>query len=277
MNKFLSQLASMFRGKPVGRIADNQSVDQPAAPPRHPVQPFQPENELERMLMAAAGDPSKRVEFQQMLLKAKLSAATPDAPAASGSRTIKAGEQLRLLNVEGPAGVPIPAIFSSPARVAEVFGPGAGFIEMNGKTLLSIVAANGAFLNPGLAYGVRWGPDDMAAVLGRPVRRVIAKETRFLLGSPSQRPEALIAELQAALGSSPGITEAWLALAHWPENEASSWYLDVRTELAADDVNRLLADIFRRANFEGRPLDMVVNKPGGTDGVGIRIAPLQTH
>ncbi|WP_414713226.1 enhanced serine sensitivity protein SseB C-terminal domain-containing protein [Sphingomonas sp.] len=98
-----------------------------------------------------------------------------------------------------------------------------------------------------------------------------------MLGVPADPPTALVAALQRVLGNDTRITEAWLALAHWPEEGTASWYLDVRTNLAAATVGDLLAETFRRADYAGKPLDMVVNIPGGAEGVGIRVAPSQTH
>lgn len=270
MKKLLGRLASALGGhRPA---AGGPAPDSGPAPSS-----FSPQNDLERLLMAAATDPSRRTAFQQALLRTDLYAATPEAQGDGEWRTLEADEQISLLHVTGPDGSPVPSIFTSEARIGQVFGPATGYIRMNGETLLGIVAGSGAFLNPGLDYGVHWTAADLAVVLGRPVQRTVEKETQVLLGSPSQRPEALIAELQRVLGSDPRIEQAWLALAQWPDADGGSWYLDVRTGLGADDLNALLADLFTTADFDGRPLDLVVNPPGRDDGVGIRVAPAQTH
>ena len=115
------------------------------------------------------------------------------------------------------------------------------------------------------------------ALIGRPRRRTLDKDTRVLLGEPARRPEALVATLSAALAAEPGITEAWLALAHWPEggagDESASWYLDVRSALDADAINACLAGATTPAMLEGRPLDLVVRHPGDEPGAGIRLLP----
>jgi len=258
------------------RAAPAQNQQLGAGTSRQP-STFRPLNELEQMLVEAATDPSKRNAFQKGFLEAEVYAATPDAPDAEGMRTLKAGEQLKLLNVPGPDGQPVAAIFTAEARIAEVFGPGYGFLLFRGEALLEIVAKTGAFLNPGLPYRVHWGPDAVAAMLGRPVGRTITKDTKVLLGSPSEPPVQLIAELRETLGSHPRIAEAWLALASWPETGEQAWYLDVRTNLSPADVSELMSPVFKRANFAGRYLDMIVKKPDETGGIGIRVAPLSIN
>lgn len=249
----------------------------PAASAEVPPAAFQPHNDIERMLMQAAVDPDARADFQNALLEADLYAATPDAPRSPGARTVSGGEQLSLLNVRAPDGSPVAAIFTAQQRIVEVFGMGTGFVAIRGEDLLSLVAGQGAWLNPGFPYSVYWTPQELSAVLGKGQQRTIEQETQVMLGVPAEPPSALVAALQAVLGQDDRIVEAWLALAHWPEEGSSSWYLDVRTDLDGSAVRDLLAETFRHADYAGKPLDMVVNRPGDREGVGIRLAPLQTH
>lgn len=248
-----------------------------SAPAEAPFVAFQPHNEIERLLMDAATNADARAAFQGALLDADLYAATPEAPELPGARTVGEGEHLSLLNVRAPDGNPVAAIFTAQARIVEVFGAGAGFVAIRGEELLSLVAGQGAWLNPGLPYSVYWTPQDLSAVLGKGQQRTIEQETQVMLGVPAEPPTELIAALQAILGKDDRIAEAWLALAHWPEEESSSWYLDVRTDLDGSVVRDLLAETFRHADYAGRPLDMVVNRPGASEGTGIRVAPTQTH
>ncbi len=227
--------------------------------------------------MAAAVDPTARAAFQQLLLRSDLYAATPEPPTAGGVRDLKVGENLPLLTVRAPDESSVAALFTSEPRVVEVFGPGAGFIRAPGQALLEIVATTGAFLNPGSPYRVHWDPAGIASVLGRPVTRTITKPTQLLLATPSAPPNALISELRVVLGSRADVSDAWLALARWPENGEYSWYLDVRTKLQRTYVAELMSEVFKGGPFEGRPLDMIVREPGGADGVGIRVAPGTAH
>lgn len=276
MKKWFGQLIGAFGAKSTPpEKAIGEVVPQAALTP--PLIAFQPHNEIERLLIEAATNADARTAFQRALLAADLYAATPEAPKTADIRTVREGERLSLLNVQGPDGNAVTAVFTAQERIVEVFGVGAGFVGMNGELLLDLVASQGAWLNPGFPYGVYWTPDQLAALLGKPVPRTIQKDTQVLLGAPSDPPTALIASLKAALGRDSRIAEAWLALAHWPEEGKSSWYLDIRTVLEGAAVQELLADVFKVADYAGRPLDMLVNKPGGKAGIGIRVAPLQTH
>nr|WP_279589431.1 enhanced serine sensitivity protein SseB C-terminal domain-containing protein [Sphingomonas leidyi] len=227
-------------------------------------------------MMTAARDPAARPDFERMLLEAELYVATPEAPAEASVRTVGAGETLQILNVADPQGNPIPAIFTSEARLAELFGAGSGYARLPAKTLFEMFARSGAWLNPGLAYGVLWSADDLAHLLGKPVRRTIAKETSILLGTPARRPEALIRSIVATVADSPTVQEAWLALAQWPEGNAS-WYLDIRSAAEPDAIAALLRETLQSGPHEGMPVDLVVNAPGSGPGHGIRLKPGELH
>jgi len=200
------------------------------------------------MLMDAATNADTRMDFQRALLDVELYAATPDVPEAAGERTVSRGEHISLLNVQSPDGIPVAAIFTAQERIVEVFGMGTGFVAIRGEELLSIVAGQGAWLNPGFPYSVHWTADQLSVLLGKPVPHTIQKDTQIMLGVPADPPTALIAQLRSALVTDRRIVEAWLALAHWPEEGKSSWYLDIRTDLDADEVRDLLAETFRNAD-----------------------------
>lgn len=234
-------------------------------------------NELEVLLIAASTDPSKRSEFQKVMLKSDLLAATPEAHDDSGWRTLTTSERISLLNVPAPDGVPVAAVFTSQQRIVDAFGAGTGFIQMNGATLLELVAESGAFLNPGSAYGVHWTADHLSAVLGKPTRITIQKDTQIMLGAPKERPEALLAALTRPLSADHRVREAWLALAHWPEEDRWSWYLDVRTAMSGDDVAAMLAEAFQLTSETGLTLDMRVTDENEAEGSGIRLVPTFTH
>jgi hypothetical protein len=237
---------------------------------------FEAQNDLERLLVVAARDPAGRADFEAAMLAGTLYAATPEPPVAGaeGWRTTQTDEEMALLNVAGPDGSPMPAAFTSPLRVAECFGAGAGYVAMQGSVLLGLFEAGGTYLNPGSAYGVQWDAAQLAGVLGKPVQRTIEEETQVLLGSPAQPPHALMAAITGALTAEPRIEEAWFAMAQWPDG-GQAWYLDIRSGLDADTVMPLLSGVLAGPALEGRAVDIVVNPPGADDGAGIRLIPAQ--
>jgi hypothetical protein len=272
----------------LGKSAVDQTADRAAPPdqtlntapmetPPTSTPPFVALNELEVLLIAASTATNKRSEFQKVMLESDLLAATPEARNDSGWRTLKTSERVSLLNVPAPDGVPVAAIFTSEQRIVDAFGAGTGFIQMNGAALLELVAESGAFLNPGSAYGVHWTADQISAVLGKPVRITIEKETQIMLGVPKERPDALLAALTRSLSAESRIREAWLALAHWPDEDRWAWYLDVSTAMSADDVGAMLAEALKLTGETGLMLDMTVTNENAAEGSGIRLVPITTH
>jgi hypothetical protein len=128
-------------------------------------EPFEPQNEIERLLVVATDDSARREEFRKALLLADLCFATPD-PIKSPAPWIATGDEtLQMLGVVGPDGTSLPAVFTSPMRIAEVFGPDAAYYQMNAKTLLGMLVQHGVWLNPRLAYGVHWDPSGLSHLL----------------------------------------------------------------------------------------------------------------
>jgi hypothetical protein len=263
--------------KSAGDSAPSAENTQPEERSEAPLVAFEPHNDLERRLMQAAADAAARPGFERALLEATLYAATPAPPESHGQRTLGRGEYISLLNVQSPDGAQVVAIFTAQERIADVFGAEVGFVAMDGRELLSMVESQGAWLNPGFPYSVHWTSDQVNALLGKPVQHTVAKDTRVMLGAPANPPTALIKDLQDVLSRDGRIDEAWFALAHWPDEGKSAWFLDIRTSLAPPEVQLLLAETLTRADYAGQPLDIVVNRPGAEAGSGIRLVPVATH
>lgn len=230
---------------------------------------FHPRNPLEEALVAAAHDPARRPAFNRLLLESTLYAMSPDLPASRGTTLPAAVTAPRLLQVKAPGGQGVPALYSTQARVFDAPGSGLGYFAAPGAQMLALVAGRGALLNPGLDYSVRWTPEDIAHLLGRPVARRREDDAQLLLGTPTETPEALLAALRGALAGEPDIAGAWLALAQWPGRDGLAWYLDVRTTLDRAAIEKRLEPVFRDMEL-GHGLDLVIVPPGG-EGPGIRV------
>lgn len=238
---------------------------------------FVPQNHLEELLVKASRDPAARPEFTRHILTAQLLFATPNAPGRPGEHTLEAGESLAILNITRDDGKTFPAVFTSPARIAEALGEGTGYVAMLGKTALEIVQANGAWCNPHSAFGVVWAADDLAAMLGKPTSWTVDKDTRVLLGVPKEMPTQLIARIEQIVLPDPRIEEAWLALAQWPERGSFSWYLDIRTSAAREEIAPCFAGVMDGIDASPQELDMRIAASDGGAGSGIRLKPRQTH
>jgi SseB protein N-terminal domain/SseB protein C-terminal domain len=232
---------------------------------------FEPRNALEQQLMLAGNDAAERPKFIAMLLESDLYVATPEPPDHAEHRVVEAGETLSILNIHFDNGKSLPAFFTAEERIAPCFGDGLGFVAMNGRTLLEMAGASGAWLNPSSSYGVHWTADDIAAMLGRPVQWQVEEETQVLLGTPAAPPEAMINELRGLLAKDSRVEAAWLALAHWVKSDEWAWHLDIHSAHTSADILPGIQSALRSENLMGKAVNVVVNPPGSAAGQGIPV------
>lgn len=126
---------------------------------------FTPQNPLEQRLVAAAVRPEAAADLRRAFLEAEVYAPT-DGALGEGERVFQPGDEIPLIAVEAPDGPPATAVFSSPGRLQEAFGGGAPYLALPGAALLRLVRGDWVVVNPGLAYGAVWSPDDIEAALG---------------------------------------------------------------------------------------------------------------
>ncbi len=232
----------------------------PSAPPA-----FEPLNALERLLVAAAtGGAEQRAAFE---------AALPDHPlwAVPMPRANDADDVLRLRTVTAKeGGRPATALFTAAERAAEVMGPDADAVSWPGRDLLQTVRQNPAVLNPGQLYGVRWGPDAIAALLGQP-NPAPRDRAPTELARPADTPEGLVANLSRELATEPAIKAAWLALGRWADGE-QGFFLDIRAVPTDNPIPALITRALEGVTLDAR-LDVVVGAPAEAPGVGLEIVP----
>ncbi len=234
---------------------------------------FTPANAIERALVAAVVDAGQRAAFNRLLIDSTLYAATNELPAMRGTLLINADALIQLRTVPAPDGTMVPAIFTAPERLAERFGRLASFTEMRVERLFELVSAGGAILNPGLPISVHWTRDDIAALLGRPIRHSAVDGVQVVLAPPRDAPPALVDDLRTTLGTDGRTVGAWLALAQWPGRTEPSWLLDVRSHASREEVRRLLEPCFRRTDFGGRRLELIFGDPAAGPGIGLALLP----
>lgn len=232
---------------------------------------FQPVNALEACLVAAAGgDRTQQLAFERRLPDETLYVATPDAM-PEGQRVLDVATPVRLMSIALNDGRRATAVFTAPERILTAFGEGTGCLGLPGRTLFEMIRADPAVLNPGQPYGVVWEPDVLSGLAGLPVSRVLEEEARVLLGAPKEAPTALMAALEKAFRPLPQVRAAWLALAYWPGAEGTVWHLDVRADGDPEPVRRALGAVMSDPAVTDRKLDMIINPPGGEDGVGLKV------
>jgi hypothetical protein len=129
-------------------------------------QPTPPATPLEHLLARAAQSQEDEKAFIAALLASNLFLATPLQPGVT-TVTLAPGQAVDFFTVEPPGGgPPVAAMFTSPQRIVECFGPGLGFLQMPAASLLAMVSPTGGMLNPNGLFSVMWRPQDIAAMLG---------------------------------------------------------------------------------------------------------------
>lgn len=225
---------------------------------------FEPLNDLERQLMAAAsGGAEQRAAFEAAVAEAPLWVvpAPNNSPGESAADTLR----LRTVALDGRAAT---AVFTARERALQSIGPEVEPVSYPGRVLLETIRENPAVLNPGHGFGVRWSPDAMASLIGRP-NPLPADRAPVEVARPADTPPGLVEALTRELGAEPAIKAAWLALARWRDGE-EGFLLDLRG--AAHDaavpvlMNRALAGLTLDAR-----LDVVLGSPDQPPGVGLEI------
>lgn len=220
---------------------------------------FEPLNDLERLLMAAAaGGDEARAAFEAAVAEAPLWVVPAEGEAAA--------DVLRLRTV-AEGGRPATAVFTAAERAAQVMGSDVQPVAVPGRTLLETIRENPAVLNPGHGYGVRWSPEAMAHLIGRP-NPAAAERYPTHVASPAETPPGLVDALTRELSAEPAVKAAWLALARWNDGE-EGFLLDIRRDGEAP-ISVLMNRALQGLTLDAR-LDVVVGSPGEAPGAGLEI------
>lgn len=176
---------------------------------------FEPVNELERLLVAAANDAAARPAFYRGLLKQDLFIITEGRkPQRPEVRTLQADEsiQLRQLEIDGKPHTPI---FTSERRISAVVPSEVGFFAMKGADLLGIVRGSYLVMNPGGGYGKTFTPDEVESILNGSIFQPSAQPDhsgkKILLGQPANYPSHIVEPLKRYFAKNRAIKSAYLA------------------------------------------------------------------
>ncbi|HEY2247764.1 MAG TPA: enhanced serine sensitivity protein SseB C-terminal domain-containing protein [Bradyrhizobium sp.] len=229
---------------------------------------FEPENEIERLLVRAASEPSAGAAFTRALMDAQIYLVlVPDGPVeqqADGS--VKIPESTKLSLPSATRGeVKLLPFFSSPAR-ARTWFKGEHVVAPDKTRDLFGRYSNAPFvLNPASDYGKEFTSEEVTRLLsGRfddgAATEVIQKPEQVLLSHPADVPTKLVAALGRELGALKSVRGAWLMQAMRASQGEPSWMLGVDHMGSWQDVQaaigRALAggQLLDRA-FDAMPLD----------------------
>jgi len=220
---------------------------------------FEPLNDLERLLMAAAsGGDEARAAFEAAVPGAQLWVLR--APGETAPDVLS----LHTVDIGGRAAT---AVFTSRER-AETAIDDADPVAFEGRALLEVIRENRAVLNPGHAYGARWTPDAMAALIGRPNPAPRDRAPTHVT-TPVETPDGLVEALGREFAADPAVRAAWLAAARWRDGE-EGFLLDVRVAPGGAAVPVLMNRALQGVALDVR-LDVVVGSPAEAAGAGLEI------
>jgi len=227
---------------------------------------FEPENDIERLLMRASADPAERPAFARALMDAQIfvvlvSEGGPIVPGPDGQVTIPAGARLTLPNATRGEERLIP-FFTSPSRARTWFRDDHIVAPDRTRDLFERYPDLPFLLNPGSDYGKEFTSGEVRRLLSGqfddgPRTIVTDKPQQVLLGHPRQMPVALIEALGWELGAVKTVNGAWLMLAMLPGNTEQSWMLGVDHTGAWQDVQDAIGRAIAGNILEGRILDAV--------------------
>ena len=225
---------------------------------------FEPENDIERLLMRASAEPAERPGFARALMDAEIfvvlvSDSGPIVPGPDG--TIPVGTRLTLPNTMRGEERLIP-FFTSPSRARTWFAGDHIVAPDRPRDLFARYPDVPFVLNPGSDYGKEFTPAEVKRLLAGQFDdgpRTIVTETpqQVLLGHPREIPVALIAALARELGGVKTVQGAWLMLAMLPGNAEQSWMLGVDHAGSWQDVQDAIGRALVGDVLKGRILDAV--------------------
>jgi hypothetical protein len=196
---------------------------------------FEPENELERLLVDAAKSEAGRQPFLRALLEHNLLIiAEGRQPTEPRQEILEQDTEItvRQIEMEGKLYTPI---FSSERRISAIVTENVGFLAMRGRELLAMTRGTDLVLNPGSTYGKFLTPTEVESLLdGSIFSPESAQSTdvgakQILLGQPSIFPRHVTEALSTFFAKHREVDAAYLAHAHIAGDETPHTMIGIAT------------------------------------------------
>jgi hypothetical protein len=231
------------------------------------------ENALEKSLRLAADEPAHRPDFFKALLNSTiyvLGAAGTD----EGQVNLEAGSNISIAHWQKPDGSAVIPFFSSLQTLQRSIDNEESYIEIPARSLFEITLGTPLFLNPKSPYGKEFFPEEVRHLLSeeigrKPVQRTVEKDTKVLLGQPSQYPSKMVNSLTKLLAKHHNVKRAFLALMHDVSSDQKP-HLIIGIEADGDIelVMRETGSVAGDTAPDGEPVDLCrvhVGEPGLSD------------
>ena len=226
---------------------------------------FEPENDVERLLMRAATEPAARPAFARALMDAQIFVVfvsdIPPLAGPDGKVTVPPGAKLSL-QAATRGEQKLVAFFTAPSRAHEWFKGEHIVMPDKARDLFARHHDASFFLNPGSNYGKEFLPGEVKGLLNghfgdEPQTQTIERPQQVLLAHPKEIPNDLTAALARELGSLNSVRNAFLMLAMRNGKSEPGWMLGVDHNGSWEDVRAAIGRALKDDVLSGRMLDAV--------------------
>jgi len=227
---------------------------------------FEPENEIERLLMRASVEPAERPAFARALMDSQVFVVlVPDAdhpivPGPDGKTVVAEGTKLSLPSAVRGEEKLIP-FFTAPSR-ARIWFKGEHIVAPDlARDLFGRYPGAPFVLNPGSDYGKDFTPGEVKRLLAgefdmqAPQTITTWASEQILLAHPKEIPTALIEALAREFAGVKSVHGAWLMLAMRSGQAEQSWMLGVDHKGSWQDVRDAIGHAITGDILGGRMLD----------------------
>ncbi len=222
----------------------------------------EPENSLEKILRQAADEPAHRPEFYKVLLDSDIYVLGSAGGTGEGILNLAAGSKVEIVNWEKQDGTPVIPFFSSLEVLQKSIETEQSYMMLPAKSLFEMTLGANLFLNPKSLYGKEFLPEEARQLLsdgirGKPIQRIVEKETKIIIGQPANYPAKMIDSLSQLLAKHDSVKRAFLGLMHDVSVDEKP-HLIVGIEADGDDVESVLSEagsVARDTAPEGEAVD----------------------
>jgi SseB protein C-terminal domain/SseB protein N-terminal domain len=230
---------------------------------------FEPQNDIERMLLRASADPAARPGFALALMDAEIflvliSEDGPIVTGPDGKAVIPEGTRLTLASVVRGEDKLLP-FFTAPSRARSWYKGEHIVAPERTRDLFGRFPDAPYALNPGSDFAKDFTPGEVQRMLAGlfdegPQTRTTEPPEKVLLVHPGEIPEDLVAALRSELGATKSVRGAWLMLAMRAGQPERSWMLGVDHDGSWDDVlaaigRAVAGDVLKGRILDAKPLD----------------------
>ena len=221
------------------------------------------ENKLEEILRLAANEPAHRPQFCEVLLSSQVFLlGTTGTPSEDGEFVLEAGSKIQIKNWEKADGSPVIPFFSSLEVLKKSINGAESYLSLPVRSFFEMTQGATLVLNPKSSYGKEFVPEEVAHLLSigvsrAPSKRVIEKETKVLLGQPSDYPSKMVDSITQLLAKHDSVKKAYLAFMHDTSvDEKPHLVVGIEADGDIETVMREVGNVAGDTAPKGEPVDL---------------------